>query len=64
MTTYIEKLREFDDFLIFEREVRNAKDNLNLVRYYNRILSDLLSDDRKSILNKNKDMILWLRLGN
>ena len=58
MTTYIEKLREFDDFLIFEREVRNAKDNLNLVRYYNRILSDLLSDDRKSILNKNKDMIL------
>ena len=58
MTTYIEKLREFDDFLIFERKVRNAKDNLNLVRYYNRILSDLLSDDRKSILNKNKDMIL------
>ena len=58
MATYIEKLREFDEFLNFEGKVKNAKDNLDLVGYYNRILSELLSDSRKSILNKNKDMIL------
>lgn len=58
MTTYIEKLREFDEFLNFEEKVKNAKDNLDLVGYYNRILSELLSDSRKSILNKNKNMIL------
>lgn len=58
MSTYIEKLREFDELLNFEGKVKNAKDNLGLVGYYNRILSGLLANTKKDILSKNKDMIL------
>ena len=54
----LERLNEYDDFMIFKAKVKNAKENINLVNYYQRIIYALLSDDRKSILEENKDMIL------
>lgn len=54
----LDKLREYDEVLNFEVKVENARDNLDLVDYYNRILSSLLASKRKDILNENKDMIL------
>lgn len=54
----LERLNEYDDFMKFKAKVKNAKENINLVNYYQRIIYALLSDDRKSILEENKDMIL------
>lgn len=53
-----DRLKSYSEVLKFEIKVKNAQDNLDLVDYYNHILSGLLTNKNKDVLNKNKHMIL------